>query len=133
RRSLSRAVLRRLRVGGGRPTNEGRRWRGTGHLFEQLLKDTGARLPRRVDRRPGAARRETGDGETGSGPVHRCLRSTYRPRARTTGDPETTAASSSGALREETRRDGGSVPSRAGQSTHLAGLARRILSLGHTA
>ena len=97
RRSVSRTVLRGLRIRSGRPPDEGRRWRGTRHLFEQLFEDARAGLPRRVDRRAGADRRQAGDGQAGWRLVHGRLRSAYRPRVRTAGDSRAPVAACFGA------------------------------------
>ena len=53
----------------GRPADQSRRRRRTRRLPEQLLEDAGAGLPRRLDRRAGAARGEVRDGEAGRGPA----------------------------------------------------------------
>ena len=79
-RPLRRVVLRRRGDRRGNAADQGGRPRGPSRLSEQFLEDRGARIPRRVDRGGGAARRAFRDRETVGGLVHQRHRSAVHLR-----------------------------------------------------
>ena len=133
-RSVPRAVLRGLGDRSGRAADQGGRREAARHLSEQLLEDAGAGIPRRLDRRAGAARREARDGQAGGGPA--------APAASISGWSTRRAAAASSQrqlplLRRhyQQKRDVMVEALRAafGDDGHLAGAARRVLPLGDAA
>ncbi len=133
RRSVRRALLRRRGERGGYAADQGRRRRGAGDLPEQLLEDTGAGVPRRVDGGARSARVEARSVQADAGPDDAGARSAHRLRGVSTGHPDGPAADAAPVLPGEAHGDADGTPGAAGRPHHVAGAEGRILPVGDAA